>query len=109
MDAGTRGVRVWLPNCASHHDYSDAEVYGTLCPITEGRVNIFRISEVASFFKDKLADAAEGDWVLVSGYPVLNSIAIYYFLKKYGHCNILQWGALKREYVKLQLFDPFDA
>jgi len=100
------GPSVWIVNKGSH-PYEPAEKFGTLKTLTEGRVNIFALDNLTNEIRTKLETegATANDLLLVSGYAILNLIAGHWFLKKFGRCKLLVWGANRQKYMVLTMQD----
>lgn len=92
--------KVWIVNEAGH-DFSPAEEYGELKALTVGDVNPLKVDRIAynlargigGFIDDK------EDYLLLSGTPILNALAVHLWLRKFPKCKILQWNAPKGEYA----------
>ena len=97
--------KVFLVNKGFHQTYSKADRFGEIDTLTEGRVNIFSIDTVVKHMTDKLKDAKEHDYILVSGYAILNGIAMHYFLKNFGKAKLLIWEGNNDRYTVLTLVD----
>jgi hypothetical protein len=97
-------VTVYVVNEGAHN-YKNAEQFGVLKVLTEGRVNVFGVDNLVADLKTKLVDAKKDDLVLVSGYAVPNAAVIHYFLKKFGFCKLLLWEANNRKYMVITLSD----
>lgn len=95
---------VWVVN-SGNHNYRNAEQFGNLKVLTEGRVNVFSVDNLVADMKMKLKDAQKDDMVLVSGYAVPNALVIHIFLKKFGFCRMLLWEANNRKYMVNTLND----
>ena len=97
---------VWIVNKGSH-PYDPAEKFGKLKTLTEGRVNIFALDNLTAEITSKLESegATANDLLLVSGYAILNLIAGHWFLKKFGRCKLLVWGANRQKYMVLTMQD----
>jgi hypothetical protein len=103
-------ARVFVVNRAGH-DFGplrdtipDADVIF----LTEGNVNVFSMGRMIEDFKLKMLAAEEGDYILLSGYIVLNVVACSIMQARFGKVNLLLWQArehkyLPREYTAEQL------
>ena len=90
---------VWVVN-ERYHQYNNAERYGALHPLTQGKVNIFRIDSLIAELTDKLNKLArKEDYILISGYALINALAIHYFLTRFGTARTLVWGANEQDYT----------
>jgi hypothetical protein len=70
-------------------DFSAAEEYGTLIPVTSGRVNIAAVDELSSKVQDVLNAAGPDDILLINGHPILVVMAAGYIYRRYGYVNVL--------------------
>lgn len=97
---------VWVVN-EGNHNYDNAKRFGELVMITdrEKGVNVFAIDNLVTEIKEKLISAKKDDYILISGYPILNAIVIHYFLKNFGQALILQWEGNNRKYKVITLYD----
>jgi hypothetical protein len=84
----------------SGHDLSAATKFGKLVFLTESReINVFDTDGLLVDLRTKLAEADDGDFLLLSGSPVLNILASAILLMKYGILNLLIFNSKSREYV----------
>ena len=97
-----RQRKVWIVN-SSGHDFSAAETYGELIPLTVGKVNIFNVERLLNELKGDLGSHQKGDWVLLSGNTILNILTFSIVLAKHGEVNILIYDAIRKEYVPREL------
>jgi hypothetical protein len=84
--------KVWIVNDGGH-DFSKAEVYGTLHRITDGQVNPFGTDRLAKRISKAISLAHEDDYVLVSGTPVITGLVLFLWLSYFPRCNLLQFDA----------------
>ena len=97
--------RVWVPN-EGQHRYESAREFGELVFMSKNRVNVFSIDNLTAMLVSQVKDTAtKNDFVLISGYAVVNSIVIHFFLKKFGFVRLLTWEGNKRKYCVLTLHD----
>lgn len=84
----------------SGHDLTAASKFGKLVFLTEGRyVNIFDTDNLILELRRKLKDVHANDFLLLSGSPVLNTIATMIWMLKFGNINYLIFNSKSREYV----------
>jgi hypothetical protein len=93
MDAGRVDVmqevpnnpppRVFVTNFAGH-DYTAAEEFGEIVPITKGYISFHSLDRVKYRVCESVGDSHEEDYLLLSGIPVICVIAAsyWYFLHK---------------------------
>lgn len=93
---------MWLAN-EGGHDYKDAERFGRLMPITTGSINSFNPDRLMVTIAHRLRVAAEDDYLVISGSPILNALTVAMWLVKFRRANILQWSHRDTEYKHLIL------
>lgn len=93
---------VWVVNHAGH-DYTKADAFGRVLPITTGKVNPFNPDRLAVQVTERIKVADSEDFVLISGVQILNSIVIAMWLMKFNTVNLLQWSNRDKEYKHLVL------
>lgn len=86
MDA--RGVRVFVTNFAGH-DYTAAEQYGEIVPITKGYISFHSLDRVKYRVCEALEETTEEDWLLLSGIPVICVLAATYWYFKHKKIKML--------------------
>jgi len=97
----TPGRNVYIPNLV-FHNYEDAKQYGQLVQLSKGSIDQIDTEEVTKRFREKLAEAHQDDFILMSGSPLLNVIAVGIILDMYGTVNMLQWNGILQEYFKIE-------
>jgi hypothetical protein len=99
---------VWIVN-ESGHDYDkalEAVPNGELKPLTVGRVNPHQVDRLSDEIAQGIGRYAQpGDYLLISGTPVLNLLAGILWSMRFGDMNLLQWDAKFREYKKYKVDD----
>ena len=92
---------IWVCNDAGHNTKKalllvpDAEIR----PLTVGDVNPLRIDRTAYHIsKGIVKHAKEEDYLLLSGYIMVNVLAVLLWLLYFKRVKLLQWHAKKREY-----------
>ena len=96
---------VWLVNKGNHINYSDAERFGAIVPLTSGRVNIFQTDNLVTTLSGALTEAKKDDFVLLSGSAFLNSLVVHYFLKKFSIVKALIYEGNNQRYKVLTVQD----
>lgn len=91
---------VWLAN-EGGHDYKDAERFGRLMAITTGSVNPFNPDRMMVTISHRLKVSAPEDYLVMSGSPMLNALALAMWLCRFRTCNVLLWSLRDREYKHL--------
>ena len=90
---------VWVAN-ESGHDYEAAEQYGSLKRLTLGNQTPFRLDRLLAHITRGICRFTdEDDYLLISGSPVINSLAFHVWLQTHPRCNLLQWRAKSRENI----------
>lgn len=90
--------RVFVANWGGH-DYSDAQRFGTLVPVTSDRVNLFATDRLEMEMQRVLGDANPTDYLLVSGSPVVNTLCAGFLLRRLGRLRLLIWDARGQRYM----------
>ena len=80
--------KVFIVN-KSAHDFSQAEQYGELSFMTEGRLNRFNINDMHRKIMDALKGSDKHDYIVPCSLNVLNSIACACFAVKHMKLNLL--------------------
>jgi hypothetical protein len=70
-------------------------------PLTTGNINPFRVDRQIYLVGQQLQHAEAGDYLLISGLPILNAVALSLWLERFGKANILQWSTNNEDYVHL--------
>jgi len=93
---------VWIVNEAGH-DYEKArDIAGANCRfshLTEDDINPHRVDRLSKHIaRGIILYANEEDFVLISGTPMVNVLAVWIWLSHFKKCKILQWDAKQRCY-----------
>lgn len=88
---------VYLVNKSSH-DYSGACEYGRLHPLTEGNVNLIAVDRLLYTLQEQLQHSSPDDLVLLSGHPVVNSLAVLVMMSLHEQVNLLIHDVKQRRY-----------
>lgn len=82
MDTG-RVTRVFVTNFAGH-DYTAAEEFGEIVPVTKGYISFHSLDRVKYHVCEKIVESDAEDFLLLSGIPIICVIAttFWYFLHK---------------------------
>jgi hypothetical protein len=94
--------RVYVSNYGNH-DYTKAERFGELHPVTKYRVDIMHTDRLIGEIEEALAEAKESDHLLVSGNPAITAICVFIWLAKFKEVNLLFWDALYQDYMPRKL------
>jgi hypothetical protein len=89
---------VWIVNEAGH-PYDDAKRFGELRALTRGHVNTLRVDRVMYDLAIGIGRyASEEDYLLISGTPMLNALALALWMIRFKEAKILQWYASQKKY-----------
>lgn len=94
---------VWIVNL-SGHNYEPAKKFGRFISLTTGNVNHFNVDRLAQNMAITLAVAHEEDYLLISGSPMLNVIAVQLWLRKFTKVKLLQFSTREEAYIPRTLF-----
>lgn len=97
--------KVFVPNNAMH-DFSDAERYGDLVFITDGKINKFGVTQIAREAQQALADAGPDDFILLTSLSVISSVAAAMFAIRFKRLNLLLFDVKTKTYVSRNLVFP---
>jgi len=90
--------KVYITNY-SIHDYSSAEKFGELVPLTSGTINIKNINRMIMTVAEKLIDSDKDDYLLLSGHQSTVAVSVAIMLLLHGRVKVLIWDFGKNEYV----------
>jgi hypothetical protein len=88
-----------------YHRYDKAARYGEFVDVTTGRVDVLHTDRLIANIQEVLSDMNEGDWLLLSGGPLISAICVGYALNRFGHVNILYWDSLLGDYIPREGLD----
>lgn len=81
------------------YDLSDAGRFGDVKPlVADSRANVFDITGRLADIHGGLADAQPDDFLLISGYALLNIMAAGILLEKFGTVKLLVFDGIARVY-----------
>lgn len=89
---------VWIVNDAGH-DYTEAERYGNIRALTLGDINPFQVDRLWFHLCRAAPEIKIDDYLLISGTPVVNALALLMWMLKWETCELLQWHAKERKYI----------
>ena len=92
--------KVYIIN-KSGHDYSKAEKFGTLIYLTEGEQDPDESNQHFRQFVNKMKDAKEGDYILITSLASMNAIAGWIFGTLGLNLNMLIFKGGRYEIKKL--------
>lgn len=103
MSNKPRAAIAWVVNKGGHN-YTDAERFGRLMPITTGTINPFNTDRLALLVSYRIKEADPNDFVVISGMPILNMIVAILWMARFEQMNVLQWSTTGNRY-ELRVFD----
>lgn len=80
--------KVFIPN-TSAHDYTDAERYGCLVPLTKGNLDLGNTSRIFREVEESIRKSSPDDYILISGASIVNGIVCGLFACLHGKLNLL--------------------
>jgi hypothetical protein len=89
--------KVFIVN-VGFHNYQSAKEFGELVPVTLAKVNLKNTDRLEAEMQEVLDDFVEGDYLLLSGVPLLNVIAAGYVFKRLGFLDTLSWDPALQAY-----------
>jgi len=81
-------TKIYIPNQGCH-DFTDAEQYGTVIPMTSGHFSLLSTGKMYRIFDKHLSRSTSEDYILVCGPSVMNAIAAGIFATKHNCLNLL--------------------
>ena len=94
---------VWIVNLIGHN-YEPAKKFGRFIALTTGNVNHFNVDRLAQNMATTLKVANEEDYLLISGSPMLNVIAVQIWLRKFPKVKLLQFSTREEQYIPRTLY-----
>ena len=93
---------VWIVNEAGHDYRKATEIAGDNCrfsQLTEDEINPHRVDRLSKHLaRGIIKYAKDTDFVLISGTPMVNVLAIWIWMTHFKKCQVLQWDAKQRKY-----------
>ena len=82
------------------HDLSAAAKYGRVAFLfsREEKINVFAADLLVRTVRERLADATEDDYLVLTGNTIACCVAYSYLLKTFGRVNILIFSFRNSEY-----------
>lgn len=93
---------IYIVNSAGHN-FSEAERFGQVEVLTEGKVNIFSTERIKGELEEGLRNVGKDDYLLLSGNVVLNVLAALIMKEKTGVINMLIYDAARKTYVPREM------
>ena len=92
------GKKVFITNLG-YHDYSPAKRFGDLVPCTRGHLDLRQTDRIEARVQDVLEKAENGDFLLLSGPPLIVGLCLGYWFRCHRTVNILYWDPLVGDYL----------
>ena len=95
-------VTVWIANEAGHPYHKIKEKLGevTIKSLSLGDINPLRVDRISWHLGRGIASyVKETDYLLISGTPIVNALALTMWLQMFSKCKLAIWDAKKREYI----------
>ena len=96
-------VTVWVANEAGHPYDKIREKLGAdvqIKSLSLGDINPLRVDRLSWHLGNGIASfVKETDYLLISGTPVVNALALTMWLQMFPTCKLALWDAKKRQYL----------
>ncbi len=103
QDQNREAVTVWIANQAGHPYHKIKERLGEdveIKPLSLGDINPLRPDRLAWHLARGIATyAKEGDYLLISGTPLVNALALTLWLLRFSSCKLALWDAKAQKYL----------
>ena len=102
----TEKTTIWVVNEAGHEYEKALKVVenAQLRPLTIGSVNPLYLDRLNYNLALGIAKYAQaGDYLLISGTPAVNAMAVTLWLLRFGEVHLLQWNAKHDRYEKSKI------
>ena len=73
----------------SGHDFKDAERFGELIYLSQGKMDRYSITSIYREFAEKLDESASDVYILLTGLTTMCAVACSIFAFKWGRLNLL--------------------
>ena len=97
-----RQPKVYIPN-RSFHNFSDAKRFGDLVFCTEGTINREDVQNITRLVVAAMEGAEAGDYIMISGLSVINSIMCGIFVGRFGRINFLMFDDDTQRYISRKI------
>lgn len=92
---------IWVVNDAGHPTWlaKDLLPSAEIRVLTQREVNPITTDRLTFHLAEGIGKHAKpGDYLLISGSPMINAVALTLWILRFGEANILQWNAKRKEY-----------
>lgn len=90
---------VYIVNKSSHN-FSEAEKFGKLVFMSEGRLNRYATNDMVRKFSDAMRNSTKEDYLLPCSLNTANVMAGAIFARKHGRLNLLLFKPSTGEYIE---------
>lgn len=97
MEATVKTPRVFVTNFAGH-DYSKAEKFGTIIPLTRGNLDFGSLDRVKYYLAERIVLSTEDDYVALSGSSFIAAVVCCLWMELHGQVKILNYDKMTDEY-----------
>lgn len=94
---------VWLVHSDARRDYSAAEEYGTIKEVFSSIHRNFDPTMAVQHARRVLKNYKDGDYLVMTGDPVLCAVCVTVVAETNGRCSVLRWDRNKLNYSTLVL------
>jgi hypothetical protein len=92
-------ARVYISNYNDEHDYTKAERFGRVVPVTTGNVNIYRPQRTLVTMCENIKGITEDDYILFSGNALSGLLIAVACMHKVRVLNLLVFNARDSDYI----------
>jgi hypothetical protein len=93
---------VWVANEGGHFYEPAKQIAGEdaqIKPLTIDNVNTLQVDRLARHLVRGIVNYVQPeDYLIFSGSPVINALALHLWISMHGECRTLNWDAKRREY-----------
>jgi hypothetical protein len=97
-----RQPKVYIPS-KSFHNFNDAKRFGDLVFCTEGTINREDVQNITRLVVTAMEDCEAGDYIMISGLSVINSIMCALFAGKHKRINFLLFDDDTQTYISRKI------
>ena len=92
-------VKVYILSKKEYHNYRKAEKFGELNEIFSKDLPIFQVDKLILMIKESLRIFEKEDLLLLSGNPLINSLAVFYLISKFSELKVLLFNVFNDDYI----------
>ena len=90
---------VYVSNMNKSHDYTSAELFGVLRPVTTGNYPVFKTARLIEEIIESLIESSQEDYLLVSGSSIVAALSMTVWLTMHEKVNILLFDRSESMYT----------